>query len=140
MEEKDGRLVGKVDLQQNRIYDFYISTVFGDILIYNDFKIKTSNCIFKQDITNKDIPDCYTSIYIKRNEDCIIKIENTSNTDQTFTLTKVDGEGNSYLLDNDKKISAGYYYLYIYNKDSQLKEMYVILISEKSNNFTINFK
>ena len=140
MEEKDGRLVGKVDLQQNRIYDFYISTVFGDILIYNDFKIKTSNCTFKQDITNKDIPDCYTSIYIKRNEDCIIKIENTSNSDQIFTLTKVDGEGNSYLLDNDKKISAGYYYLYIYNKDNQLKEMYVILISEKSNNFTINFR
>ena len=140
MEEKDGRLVGKVDLQQNRIYDFYISTVFGDILIYNDFKIKTSNCTFKQDITNKDIPDCYTSIYIKRNEDCIIKIENISNTDQIFTLTKVDGEGNSYLLDNDKKISAGYYYLYIYNKDNQLKEMYVILISEKSNNFTINFR
>lgn len=140
MEEKDGRLVGKVDLQQNRTYDFYISTVFGDILIYSDFKIKTSNCTFKQDIVDKDIPDCLTSIYVKRNDNCIIKIESVVNKEQSFVLKKLDGESNTYSLDNNQRIPAGYYYLCIYGEDNKLNEMYVILISEKSNNFTINFK
>ena len=136
---KDGKLDGKIEVSQNKAYDIYLSTVFGDILLYKNFSVKNSDCAFKVDVKDNMLPKCLTDIYIKRSDDVNIRIEHAFNEDVKFAFLNHQSDANRFSFKKETPIESGYYYIYIYTKDNVLKETYVVLISEKSNNYTLTF-
>ena len=137
LEKVDGMLVGKVDVPQNNKYDVYLSTIYGNILLYNDMYMRTCNYSFVATIGDKDFNDCYSKISIKRDGVVSAKIVNCADASITYNFIKAsDG---SIMLSEDIEIPSGYYYLHFNDINGKTNEMYLILISEKSNNYTLIF-
>lgn len=137
---KEGQLVGNIDLDQNKKYDIYLSTVFGDILLYKEFNVRTSNHTINAEIENSDLAKCKTDIFISRSGNYNIELINATNNEEKFKFEKVDNKNNVYQLKNDEVINAGYYLLNFSDENNKLVETYIILISEKSNNYTMEFR
>jgi hypothetical protein len=100
--------------------------------------MRTSNYSFVADISNDNLPKCITNIEIRKNNSGNVKIESCIDESKSYTLAKT--ESGLYEFKNNNKIDAGYYFLNFYNADGSISSTYLILISEKSNNYTISFQ
>ena len=136
LEYKDGVLGGTADVPQNRKYDVYLSTIYGDILLHADVFMRTSDFLFTAQITDNILPDCLTKIDIIKANLTSAYIENCKDGNKKYHFEKND---TSFKLPENTKIPSGYYYLYLQNMDGTIAETYVIFISEKSNNYTLKF-
>jgi len=135
----DNILVGSVDVKQDRKYDIYVSTVFGDVLLYDNLNLRTNNYLFSANITDNILPQCIAELYVRRNEECLINIMSIDG-NQKYSFEKQVGDSGRYLCKTDVPINSGYYYLNIMDNSNNLLETYVVLVSNKSNNFTVEFK
>lgn len=137
-QNKDGLFVGNTDVLQDMEYDIYVSTVYGDILLQENLNLRTNNYAFSANITDDILPKCIANISIQRNESCIAEIVNTINGSEKYILEK-QSENGKYSFNTKTPISSGLYFLNIYDTNNNLIETYLVLISSKSNNYTLKF-
>lgn len=136
---ENGKIIGSIDVDQNAKYDIYLSTIYGDILLYKDFNVRTNNYQFSAIIKDETLPQCIAEIKVNREISATIEIANTANTKETYRFKRKDGTTNEYQLNIVEPMQAGYYFLNFYDNEGILLETYMILISNKSNNTTIDF-
>lgn len=134
------QIVSDFYIKQDTTYDIYFATVFGDILLYKDFRVKTNNYIFDVSIKDDMLPQCIADITIFKSNCSKISIINSTQPELSYTLSLVDGTNEKYIYKTNEAMSSGYYFLNMYDKNDVLLETYLILISNKSNNYEINFK
>ena len=135
----DNDFYGELNIPQNAKYNIYLSTIFGDILLYKDFNVKTSNYNFTVTVKDTMIPKCIADINISRTSSYKIEIINSIDANIKYRF-EIEEETKLYQFKTDTPIASGYYYLNFYDKDNNIIETYLILISNKSNNYTLNFE
>lgn len=127
-------------IEQDTDYDIYLSTVFGDILLYKNFHIRTNNCVFAVTVKDSMLPQCIADIKITKTSCSKITLINATDSSISYSFNLVDGTNDEYVFKTDEAMPSGYYFCNMYDKNNALLETYLILISNKSNNLEINFK
>lgn len=137
---EENQIMSNFYIKQDTKYDIYVSTVFGDILLYKDFHVKTNNYIFNATIKDNMLPKCIADIKVLKSDCSKINIVSTTDSKCSYQFILLDGTNNEYVYKTNEAMQAGYYFLNMYDKNNALLGTYLILISNKSNNYELNFK
>lgn len=132
-----GIFVGNTDVLQNKEYDIYVSTIYGDILLYENINLKTNNYLFSATISDQMLPKCIVDISVKHNVGSSGEIVNVANADERFILE--NDSHNTLSYKTKTPLNAGLYYLNIKDAGGNVIETYLILVSNKSNHYVLTF-
>ena len=132
-----GIFVGNIDVLQNKEYDVYVSTIYGDVLLYEKINLKTNNYLFSATISDQMLPKCIVNISVKHNVGSYGEIVNAVNAGEKFILEN-DGH-NTLSYKTETPLKSGLYYLNIKDAGGNVIETYLILISNKSNYYALTF-
>lgn len=139
LEGKDDFFKGNASVKTNKKYNIYLSTIYGDILLYENLLIGNSDYIFKINLTEELLPKTIADITIKNGNSQNYIIENLA-TQEKYQFVETQNDIGRFNFKTDTPISSGYYMLRGYDSNSKVNETYIIFISEKSNNYTLTFE
>ena len=137
VQNEKGVFVGNIDVLQNKEYNVYVSTIYGDVLLYKNINLKTNNYLFSATISDQMLPKCIVDISVKHNAGSSGEIVNVTNDSERFILEN-DGH-NTLLYKTEIPLKSGLYYLNIKDAGGNVIETYLILISNKSNHYALTF-
>lgn len=133
--EVEGRWVGAIKADRETIYDIYLSTIYGDILIYEQLNTRRSDFNFIGSFREEIAGKCKAKLQVNCGGKKVTLINAFDG--EEFEL-KYDESVGGFVLDENTILNVGYHYLKIYDSSDNIDNVFLLMVSTASNNYILN--
>ena len=133
--EVDGRWVGSIIADKETVYDLYLSTIYGDIPLYEDLNTQRSDFNFKGSFKEELAGKCKAKLQVNTSGG---KVTLTNAFDGEEFELKYDESVGGYVLKEDTILNSGYHFLKIYDQSGNINNAFLLMVSTSSNNYVLN--